>query len=175
MDVISGDAAQVSGRVKWFDQGRGFGFILSDEGGPDILLHGNVLRAFGRTSVVEGARIEVHVQMTPRGAQAVDVISIEPPEPADPESSPILAELQELDHDGPLCPARVKWFDRGKGFGFANVFGSDVDVFIHAEVLRLSGFAELQTGEAVAVRVADGRRGKLAVEVAPWEHAMSES
>ena len=48
----------------------------------------------------------------------------------------------------PLEPARVKWFDKGKGFGFANVFGRPEDVFIHVEVLRQSGFADLQAGEA---------------------------
>ena len=47
----------VSGHVKWFDPGKGFGFVVSDEGGPDILLHANVLRNFGQSSVSDGARM----------------------------------------------------------------------------------------------------------------------
>ncbi len=69
----------------------------------------------------------------------------------------------------PLVPARVKWFDRAKGFGFANVWGHPEDVFIHAEVLRRSGLAELPPGEAVGLRVIEGRRGLMAGEVLAWD------
>ncbi len=34
----------------------------------------------------------------------------------------------------------MKWFDKAKGFGFANVFGQKADVFLHIEVLRAFGF-----------------------------------
>ena len=74
----------------------------------------------------------------------------------------------------PLVPARVKWFDKGKGFGFANVFGRPEDVFLHIEVLRLSGLADLQPGEALALRVIDGERGRMAAEVLAWEAGMDE-
>ncbi|OZA11568.1 MAG: hypothetical protein B7Y02_08590 [Rhodobacterales bacterium 17-64-5] len=70
-----------------------------------------------------------------------------------------------------LEPARVKWFDKGKGFGFANVFGAADDVFIHAEVLRVSGLSDLMAGEAVALRIIAGRRGRMAVQVLPWDAA----
>ncbi len=68
-------------------------------------------------------------------------------------------------------PARVKWFDKAKGFGFANVFGRSDDVFIHVEVLRMSGFADLQAGEAIGLRMVEGKRGRMAVQVTSWETA----
>ena len=68
-----------------------------------------------------------------------------------------------------LEPARVKWFDKAKGFGFANVFGKPEDVFLHVEVLRRSGLSDLQPGEALALRVIDGKRGRMAAEVVAWE------
>ena len=67
-------------------------------------------------------------------------------------------------------PPRVKWFDKAKGFGFANVFGQSDDVFVHVEVLRRFGLADLQAGEAVAMKVVDGPRGKLAAEVRSWDY-----
>ncbi len=73
----------------------------------------------------------------------------------------------------PLEPARVKWFDKGKGFGFANVWGKPEDVFIHIEVLRRSGFADLAAGEAVCLRVIDGRRGRMAAQVVAWDMALA--
>ncbi|MCE8421610.1 cold shock domain-containing protein, partial [Rhodovulum sulfidophilum] len=45
------------------------------------------------------------------------------------------------------------------------------DVFIHVEVLRMSGFADLAAGEAVALRILEGRRGRMAVQVVSWEVA----
>ncbi len=58
----------------------------------------------------------------------------------------------------------MKRFDKAKGFGFANAWGSAEDVFVHIEVLRRSGFADLAPGEAVGLRVIEGKRGRLAVE-----------
>ena len=151
---------------------EGFGFVVADEGGPDILLHANVLRNFGQSSVADAAGIEVIVQETPRGIQAVEVVRIDPPvgeSGAEPRADGAIAE--DVDMSLPLEPARVKWFDKAKGFGFANVFGRPEDVFLHVEVLRRSGLADLQPGEAVSLRVTDGKRGRMAVQVMSWESA----
>lgn len=169
------DGAHVRGTVKWFDPTKGFGFVVSDSGGPDILLHANVLRNFGQSSVADSAGIEIIVQETARGIQAVEVLHIEPPMSGDYASVAAEAgsEIAEpLDLSLPLEPARVKWFDKAKGFGFANVFGRDEDVFLHIEVLRRSGLADLQPGEAVSLRVVDGKRGRMAMQVTSWEAAL---
>ena len=169
------DLPQVSGVVKWFDPGKGFGFILPDEGGPDILLHVNALRNFGQGSVCDGAAIRVSVQRTERGLQAAQVIEITPP--ADEAGAGALRPEDSFDGETlalPLEPARVKWFDKGKGFGFANVFGRPEDVFVHMEVLRRSGFAELQAGEGVGLRIVDGERGRMAVMIAAWDAVLRD-
>lgn len=164
----------VKGQVKWFDPSKGFGFVVSDQGGPDILLHVNVLRNYGQNSVADGARIELLTHRTERGVQAVEVVAIEPPARDD---APVLSDFAEFAPEDirarPLEPARVKWFDKGKGFGFANVFGRPEDVFLHIEVLRRSGLADLQPGEALAMRVIQGRRGQMAAEVMPWEASIA--
>lgn len=169
------DTRRVEGKVKWFDPVKGFGFVIADEGGPDILLHANVLRNFGQSSVADGALIAVEVQETARGINAIEVLSITPP---DSGGGAVLADFEDIDPEiianAPLEPARVKWFDKGKGFGFANIFGRDEDVFIHIEVLRRSALADLQPGEAVALRVIDGKRGRMATEVLIWEAALDE-
>lgn len=163
----------VHGRVKWFDPVKGFGFILSEETGTDVLLHSNVLRNFGQSTVADGAEITVSVQQTQRGVQAVEVLSITPPEGAGfamaGEGMTFTAEEIAA---CPLEPARVKWFDKGKGFGFANVFGGAEDVFVHVEVLRMSGFADLAAGEAVCLRIIEGKRGRMAAQVLAWDAAL---
>lgn len=176
-NVTSNDngTRRMDGVVKWFDPGRGFGFVVADEGGPDILLHANVLRNFGQSSVADGARVSILVQETQRGVQATEVLAIESVAPGE---APGLEDFKSLTADEiramPLEPARVKWFNKDKGFGFANVFGRDEDVFIHIEVLRASGLSDLQPGEAVAMRVIDGRRGRMASEVSTWEVALKQ-
>jgi len=165
----------VHGHVKWFDPAKGFGFIVGEDTAADILLHANVLRNFGQGSVADGAGITVKAQQTQRGYQAIEVLSIEPPrgagmplgEEADLGTPEELLAL-------PLEPARIKWFDKSKGFGFANVFARPEDVFIHVEVLRVSGFADLQAGEAVCLRIVEGKRGRMAVQVVSWEASLRQ-
>lgn len=159
----------MQGFVKWFDPSKGFGFVVADGGGPDILLHANVLRNFGQSSIADQAVISIMVQETERGVQATEVLQIDAP----------VAEVDaQINGNGdqviddvsqPLEPARVKWFDKSKGFGFANIFGRPEDVFVHIDVLRRSGLADLQAGEAICIRVADGERGRMATSVSSWE------
>lgn len=169
------ELTRIVGEVKWFDPVKGFGFVVSDDGGPDVLLHANVLRNFGQSTVADAARIEIDAQQTDRGVQAVEVIRIEVPQSDEPHA---LADFIDLDEDvirnAALEPARVKWFDKGKGFGFANVFGRPEDVFIHIEVLRRSGLADLQPGEALGLRAVEGKRGRMAIEVSAWENALTK-
>jgi cold shock protein len=161
------------GRVKWFDPVKGFGFILSEETGSDVLLHANVLRNFGQSTVADGSEITVTIQPPQRGVQAVEVISISPPEGT---GFAMAGEGHEVSAEEiascPMEPARVKWFDKGKGFGFANVFGKAEDVFVHVEVLRMSGFADLAAGEAICLRIIDGKRGRMAAQVLSWDSAL---
>ena len=96
--------------------------------------------------------------------------------PPESDDSFALSDIAALDPTEvaatPLEPARVKWFDKGKGFGFANVFGRSEDIFLHMEVLRRSGLSDLAPGEALALRVIEGKRGHMAAEVFAWEAAL---
>lgn len=175
-DMQDTKRSTVVGHVKWFDPSKGYGFVVTDEGGPDILLHANVLRNFGQSSLADGSGIELVVQETDRGMQAAEVLSVTPPSTSSMGAG--LADLEGHDPEEiaarPLEPARVKWFDKAKGFGFANVFGRSEDVFVHIEVLRQSGLADLAPGEAVCMRVIEGRRGSLAAEVLGWDSGVRE-
>jgi cold shock protein len=172
-----GNSGTVRGQVKWFDTAKGFGFIVAEDCTSDILLHANVLRAYGRNSIAGNTAVIVSVQKTDRGSQATEILSIETP---DQETGlqalkDILGEEIEVDEDAPLLAARVKWFDRGKGFGFVNVFGQSEDVFVHMEVLHSCGLTELQPGEAVCIRTAKGPRGQMAWDVRVWDQAVDRT
>ena len=158
----------LKGHVKWFDTSKGYGFLVVEDGSGDILLHANVLRNFGRGSVVEGTKINFEVQETERGRQVSRIVEIESPKEdinateGTDFGMPIVEGVE-------MVPARVKWFDRSKGFGFANSFKSALDIFLHMEVLRHYGFSDLQSGEAIVIQIVDGRRGKMAGAIHAWD------
>ena len=58
-EEVPSDLVEISGTIKWFDVAKGYGFIVPDGGGPDILLHVTSLRRDGFQTAYEGARIVV--------------------------------------------------------------------------------------------------------------------
>ena len=71
------DTIEVSGSIKWFDAGKGFGFIVPDNGMADVLLHVTCLRRDGYQTAYEGARIVVEALNRPGGLQAFRVVSMD--------------------------------------------------------------------------------------------------
>lgn len=142
---------------------------MPSTGGPDIILHGNVLRSFGQSSALEGSKIELRVRQGENGLQASEIVSLQPP--ANPVINPAF-EIMDMAEDDleriPLLPARVKWFDRARGFGFAQQVGDPEDIFLHNKILRENGFDGFFSGEAIGVRSSDTPRGKIALQVTSW-------
>jgi CspA family cold shock protein len=64
---------RVTGTVKWFDPGKGYGFIAR-EGGDDVFVHHTAIRAEGYRSLEEGQRVEFSIEKGPKGLQAADVV-----------------------------------------------------------------------------------------------------
>jgi CspA family cold shock protein len=167
------DLEPITGRVKWFDATRGFGFLVSDEIDGDVLLHFSVLREHGRRSVPEGAIIECVPVRLERGLQAKKVLSIDTSSalPQLPRSSMPSGERADrkalADTAGAFEPVEVKWFNRVRGYGFLkrpdDVGGEDV--FVHMETVRMSHLPELQPGQWLEARIAPSSKGLTAVEL----------
>ena len=67
---------ELSGVIKWFDVSKGYGFIVPDNGLPDILLHVTCLRRDGFQTAYEGARIVAEVLQRPKGLQCFRILSM---------------------------------------------------------------------------------------------------
>jgi len=62
-----------TGTVKWFNAEKGFGFIATDEGGPDVFVHYSAIASSGYRSLEENQRVSFDVTQGPKGPQAANV------------------------------------------------------------------------------------------------------
>ena len=154
---------EVAGAIKWFDIGKGYGFIVPDGGGADVLLHVTCLRAGGFQTALEGARIVCEAQRQARGLQAFRIVSMDESTAVQPV--PAARAAATVAATSGLERVLVKWFNRTKGFGFLTRGEGTEDIFVHMETLRRHGLAELRPGQSVLVRYGEGGKGLMAAEI----------
>ncbi|WP_395686433.1 cold-shock protein [Aestuariivirga sp.] len=155
---------QVSGLVKWFDVGRGYGFIIPDNGMQDVLLHLSCLKRDGFDAPLEGTRVVCEAVARQKGYQCLRVLAVDTSTAINPvERRPRTHSV--VTASSSWVRARVKWFNRARGFGFASEGEGNPDIFIHMETLRKTAIPELLPDSWIYVRFGDGPKGKMAAEV----------
>ena len=181
-DAGGSELPPITGRMKWFDATRGFGFLVSDEIEGDVLIHFSVLREHGRRSVPEGAVIECIPMRLERGLQAKKILSIDLSTalPAPPRSAIPAADRADrralADTAGEFEPVEVKWFNRVRGYGFVkrpDEAGGE-DVFVHMETVRTAHLPDLAPGQMLEARIAASGKGLTAVELRGGEELLED-
>ncbi|MHB2166107.1 cold-shock protein [Alsobacter sp. R-9] len=156
---------EISGTIKWFDASKGYGFIVPDNGMPDVLLHATCLRRDGFQTAYEGTRVVCEAQRRARGFQAFRILSMDTSNALHPSQLPPARTHVTVTPTSGLERVEVKWFNRLRGFGFLSRGEGTPDIFVHMETLRRYGIAELKPGQFVLARFGDGPKGLMAAEV----------
>lgn len=155
---------QVTGLVKWFDTGRGYGFIIPDNGMQDILLHLSCLKRDGFEAPLEGARVTCEAVERQKGYQCLRVLAVDLSTAIHPVERKSRAH-NTVAPSSSWIRAKVKWFNRARGFGFVSEGEGKPDIFVHMETLRKTAISELQPDTWVYVRFGEGPKGNMAAEV----------
>jgi CspA family cold shock protein len=158
----------VSGKVKWYNPAKHYGFVELADGTGDAFLHTTALAAVGIITLQPGETLELRVAPGQRGLTVTEVISVDsstaaPPRVSrtrprsSPDRQPSQASVQEM--------GTVKWYNVSKGFGFIVRDRGGKDVFLGASVLERAGITGLHEGQRVFVGIAEGRRGPEATSI----------
>jgi CspA family cold shock protein len=156
------------GAVKFFNPGKGFGFITPDDGGSDIFVHISAVERSGLDALNEGDQVVFEVEQDRRSGKlaAVD-LKVTGSSPA-PGRRPTRPGFDRPDR-GP-APARaagattgsgsgvVKWFNSSKGFGFIQPNDGGSDIFVHVSAVERAGLNGLQDGQPIAYDLEQDRR-----------------
>jgi cold shock protein len=150
-----------SGKVKWFNPAKRFGFVELSSG-ADAFLHATVLARLGISSVQPGDTLELRVAPGERGPVVTEIIGVDSSTAA--AFNHIRSSFQSpadraVGEPGVEETGTVKWYNAIKGFGFILREGGGKDVFVHASALQRAGITNLNEGQRVVVSIVEGRKG----------------
>lgn len=154
-------SVRLTGRVKWFDSVKGYGFVVPEtvEGvilHQDVMMHVSCLRAYGESSADEGAQIICDIVERDRGWQVLEIVEMDRP-----KTSVMRDRGEAVVYEHVI----VKWFNGAQGFGFVNRPNDASDIFIHISVLRKAGIDTLETGMQIDVVTGRGQKGENVILV----------
>jgi CspA family cold shock protein len=66
-----------TGKVKWFNNAKGYGFILSDEGGEDMFAHYSSIQSEGYKTLKAGQSVEFNTKPSDQGTHAIDITPLD--------------------------------------------------------------------------------------------------
>ena len=169
------DTMEVVGTIKWYDVSKGFGFIVPDNGLPDVLLHVTCLRRDGYQTAYEGARVVCEALTRPGGLQAFRSC---------PWTNRRPAIRRRCRWRAPMSPSRAPPSSSGCRSNGSTACAASASCRKARGIRTFSstwkpcrryGFTELRPGQFVLARYGEGSKGLMVAEIRPedWGEAPS--
>ena len=168
-----GAGARISATVKWYNPEKAYGFLVPEDGSPDIYCRDSALAAVGLDTLLAGATVDCETVRGQRGPEvsrilAVDFSTASPPAGAlrpgvgsERMANGLGMGRAGAAEAGPDAGLRrlVKWFMPMKGYGFLEPEDGSPDVFCHVSAVAASGRDTLPQGGVVTCEIVPGDRG----------------
>jgi len=157
-----------SGKVKFFNSQKGFGFISRDDGGEDVFVHISAVERAGLEGLAENQ--ELQFNLVDRGGKisASDLQVVGDVIPVEQRASSSASAAPQRQLTGEKASGTVKFFNSMKGFGFITRDDGQPDAFVHISAVERSGMQGLNEGDKVEFDLEVDRRGKhSAVNLVP--------
>uniref|UniRef100_UPI0026E465BE cold-shock protein n=1 Tax=Novosphingobium sp. B 225 TaxID=1961849 RepID=UPI0026E465BE len=152
-----------TGTVKFFNAGKGFGFIQQDGGGEDVFVHISAVERAGLDGLAEGQQLKFNLVDRGGKISASDLEAVGDVIPV--EKRP---EAPQRQLTGERSSGTVKFFNAMKGFGFITRDDGQADAFVHISAVERSGMSGLNEGDRLEFDIEVDRRGKYsAVNLQP--------
>lgn len=168
--------SSATGKVKWFNATKGYGFITLDSGG-DAFCHASALQAAGHSEVPQGATVVCDLADGQRGLQVVNVHSVDLSTAEAPSRGPRRdfgggggdrfggdrfggrGHFRDSGPSGPMVEGKIKFFNDQKGFGFVMPDNGSGDIYLHASALRRSGVQSVEPDQRIRYSTRQGNKG----------------
>jgi cold shock protein len=159
------------GVVKFFNGGKGFGFVARDDGGEDVFVHISAVEAAGLTGLAEGQPLGFTLVDRGGKVSATDLVIEGDPLPVTDSRPPREPREQreprgggggQRQLTGESATGTVKFFNAMKGFGFIQRDDGQPDAFVHISAVERSGMSSLNEGDRLKFDIEVDRNGKFA-------------
>ena len=167
-----GAGARISATVKWYNPAKAYGFLVPEDGSPDIYCRDTALAAVGLDTLLSGATVQCETVQGRRGPEVSRILAVD-----FSTASPQAASFAPVAGNGRMAadpgigrndpaeagPGRritalVKWFMPTKGYGFLEPEDGSPDVFCHVSAVEASGLDSLPQGAVVTCEIVSGDR-----------------
>ena len=142
---------RATGKVRWFSQLKGYGFLDVEEIKGDVFIHFSLIDSLGLKELQPMDEMDCDIEYNNKGYHVKKIHNI----------IPVKRSSENVDEE---VECKLKWYNPAKGYGFAE-HSDGQDIFIHGSLLKASNLLEIQSGTRLIARICVQKRGYEALSI----------